>query len=124
MKKFIAIFALFMLVKPIIPVLEYIVFYDYIKNELCVNKANKALHCDGKCHLKKELAKASEGSEKQDKNSGRSFSVESNLVYFQEFGYLKFNGYLKTSLPQPLFYYTNLYTHLATGGVFHPPLLA
>lgn len=123
MKKFIAIFAFFMLVKPIIPIMEYIVFYDYIKNELCVNKDNKMLHCDGKCHLKKELAKASEGSEKQDKNSGRNFSVESNLVFFQDFDYMKFSCYLKASLPQP-FHYANLYSHLSTGGVFHPPLLA
>lgn len=113
-----------MLVKPIIPVLEYIVFYDYIKNELCVNKANKALHCDGKCHLKKELAKASEGSEKQDRNSGRNFSVESNLVFFQEFGYLKFSGTPNMFLPAPRFHYTNLYTHLTSGRIFHPPLLA
>jgi len=112
-----------MLVKPIIPVLEYIVFYDYIKNELCVNKNNKTLHCDGKCHLKKELARASEGSEKQDRNSGRIFSVESNLVFFQELGFLKFSGYLETSLPQAQFHYENLYTHLTTGGVFHPPVL-
>ena len=27
-----------MLFKPVIPVLEYIVFYDYFKNELCENK--------------------------------------------------------------------------------------
>src|SRR5690606_41102997 len=46
-KKLIVILALFMLVKPIIPVVEYVVFYDYIKNELCVNKDKPELKCNG-----------------------------------------------------------------------------
>lgn len=111
-----------MLVKPIIPLLEYVVFYDYIKNELCVNKNNKAMNCDGKCHLKKELAKASEGSEKQDKNSSRNFSVESNVVFFQDFFSLKWNLSPKKNNQNSNFYYSNLYCHALSLAVFKPPV--
>lgn len=52
--------ALLMLIKPILPVVDYIVNYDYIANQLCENKAKPELKCNGKCHLMKELAKASE----------------------------------------------------------------
>ncbi len=49
-----------MLVKPVLPVVEYMVNYDYISKVLCENKAKPKLKCNGKCHLMKELAKASE----------------------------------------------------------------
>ena len=49
-----------MLVKPSFPIIDYVVNYEYISKELCENKAKPELHCNGKCHLMKELAKASE----------------------------------------------------------------
>jgi len=102
--------------------MEYVVFYDYIKNELCVNKENKAMQCDGKCHLKKELAMASEGAEKQDKNSGRTFSVETNLVFFQDFTYLYQPIVSAFKVHKANFFYNNLYKHQPHDAVFHPPL--
>ena len=42
--------ALFMLLKPTIPFVEYAAFYDYIKNELCVNKDTPEMGCNGKCY--------------------------------------------------------------------------
>ena len=47
-----------MFLKPIFPVLDYIINYDYIANELCENKAKPELKCNGKCHLVNELAQA------------------------------------------------------------------
>lgn len=49
-----------MLLKPVFPVIDYIVNYEYISKVLCVNKAKLKLQCNGKCHLMKELAKTSE----------------------------------------------------------------
>ena len=45
--------------KPVFPLASYIVQYDYIVNELCVNRDKPDLKCNGKCHLKDQLAKAS-----------------------------------------------------------------
>ena len=55
---FILIIAIFL--KPIFPVIEYVVNYEYISKVLCENKAKPMMHCNGKCHLMKELAKAAE----------------------------------------------------------------
>lgn len=40
------------------PYLEYSLNYTYISEVLCVNKEKPELHCNGKCHLNKELKKA------------------------------------------------------------------
>jgi len=48
-----------MLVKPLWPVAEYIVNYDYIVTNLCENKNRPQLQCDGKCYLAKMFAKKS-----------------------------------------------------------------
>ncbi len=56
--------ALTMLVKPLWPVVEYIVNYDYISNVLCENKDKPELKCDGKCYLAQMLAEESGQNEK------------------------------------------------------------
>jgi hypothetical protein len=40
--------------------MDYAINYDYISKVLCINKDKPELKCNGKCHLMKELAKASE----------------------------------------------------------------
>ncbi len=42
------------MVKPMLPVLEYYANYDYIANELCINKDKPYLECNGKCYLNLE----------------------------------------------------------------------
>ena len=59
-KRILFLLALFMLIKPALPVLDYVVNYEYISKVLCVNKAKPKLQCNGKCHLMKELAKTAE----------------------------------------------------------------
>ena len=83
MKKLLVILTLLMFLKPILPVLEYVVNYDYIVNELCENKSKPELKCNGKCHLMKELAKESE-SEKPIQNDKKSSVSEFEVLFFQE----------------------------------------
>lgn len=109
-----------MLVKPVIPVFEYVVFYDYIKNELCVNKDNKAMHCDGKCHLKKELAKASNSD--SGKQKGYSFSVESSST-FCEAVFVSIDLYFPLDFPKKvLFSYNIIYKFNFSELLFRPPV--
>src|SRR6056297_976397 len=56
----ILVITLIMLVKPLWPVMEYVVNYDYIANVLCENKDKPQLQCNGKCYLAKQLAKETE----------------------------------------------------------------
>ncbi len=42
-------------IRPVLPYLDYAVHKDYISEILCINKNQPKLHCNGKCHLKKQL---------------------------------------------------------------------
>jgi len=48
---------LVVMVAPAFPVLEYLINYDYIANELCENKDKPLLSCNGKCYLEKQVKK-------------------------------------------------------------------
>ena len=53
--------SLLMLVQPLSKMLivaEYQVNKNYIATVLCINKSKPQLHCEGKCQLTKQLAKA------------------------------------------------------------------
>ncbi len=116
------ILSLFLFFKPIIPLLEYVAFYDYIKNELCINKDKPILQCNGKCFLKKELAKASESENGKDK---KHTSVETSIVFFQEikddFDFQVFFCTIK--LKTPLNYGNLSYSYLGKDSVFRPPIV-
>lgn len=111
-----------MFLKPVLPVLEYVVFYDYIKNELCENKEKPKLKCNGKCHLAKEMAKASDTPENgKDK---KQISVETNVVFFQEIHQsfvLKTFFYPKKS--KITSDYNLSYYFLSPDAVFRPPVV-
>lgn len=116
----VAVIAMLFLARPALPVLEYIINYDYIVAELCENKAKPEMHCNGKCHLKKELAKASEAEKPL---SQKKVQVsESEVLFFQDLVY--FNPRLKVSvITSNTFIYTNLYFYQDGYSCFHPPLI-
>ena len=45
------------IISPAIPVADYIINYKHISQDLCENKDKPWMHCNGKCHLKKEIKK-------------------------------------------------------------------
>lgn len=102
------------------PVVEYIINYDYIVKELCENKARPEMHCNGKCHLMKELAKA---AEQQKQESEKKNAQQQAEVLFCE-TVVNFNFSQATfpivSINEAA--YNNLYYHLNTAAVFHPPI--
>lgn len=121
MKTVTIFFSLFLLFKPLLPLLEYAAFYDYIKNELCVNKDKPELKCNGKCHLAKQLVKASGSDAGTEKN--KTVSIEFSLVYFQE---TNVNYSFLLSKKENLkieFLYNNFYKFNYMNTVFHPPLV-
>jgi hypothetical protein len=65
MKSYVVLFvASTMLLKPLWPLAEYVMNYDYIVDVLCENKDKPELQCDGKCYLAQMLAQESERNEK------------------------------------------------------------
>ena len=79
MKHLILFVAIIMLIKPLWPLAEYAVNYDYIVENLCENRDTPSLNCDGKCYLAKQLAKESEGSEKNP-FEGKRFNMEIQYI--------------------------------------------
>ncbi|ASK31584.1 hypothetical protein CEY12_16340 [Chryseobacterium sp. T16E-39] len=64
----------YMVFRPLIPIMEYAVNYDYIVETLCINKDKPELNCNGKCYLSKELAKTNDTEStplSKGKNSGQ-----------------------------------------------------
>ena len=43
------------MLKPVLPVFEYVVNQDYIAEYLCINKDKPMMDCNGKCYLAKML---------------------------------------------------------------------
>ncbi|WP_080777738.1 hypothetical protein [Chryseobacterium phocaeense] len=66
MRFFISIFIIFTIaLRPVLPLVNYAVNYDYIVKNLCENRNVPQSTCKGKCYVSKELAK----TEKQSNNS-------------------------------------------------------
>lgn len=75
--------ALTMLVKPLWPVAEYVVNYDYISTVLCENKEKPQLQCNGKCYLAKQLKKSAEQGEENPFGEQNPNSEIQHPVFFQ-----------------------------------------
>lgn len=86
MKAYVILFvALLMLVKPLWPVAEYVMNYNYIANVLCENKERPQLHCDGKCYLAKQLAKEMDRNEDNPFGEKKSNNEVLSILFFQSF---------------------------------------
>jgi hypothetical protein len=116
---FILIVVLFL--KPVFPFLDYAINYEYITKVLCENKAKPEMHCNGKCHLMKELAKASD-SEKPLSTDKKASSQLLEVLFLEE---------IQSYAISPIYFvlkqktapsYSNLYSHLNTHSIFHPPI--
>lgn len=115
------ILSLFLLSKPLLPILEYAAFYDYIKTELCINKDEPELKCNGKCHLAKQLAKVADSEKGNEKN--QSFSIEIPVVYFQETNFNYVLHLLNDENRKIESSYNKIYNFDYMNTVFHPPLV-
>ena len=115
---FIVIISLFL--KPIFPVIDYVINYEYIAKVLCENKAKPMMHCNGKCHLMKELAKAAETENPKSSDKKENTSIQ-EVLFFKEinsFSIVSFGFQPKIKINTSDL---NLYSYLDTNSVFHPP---
>lgn len=122
MKFLLFIVSITLLLKPVFPVLEYAVNYNYIVTELCENKETPALECNGKCHLAKELAKASQ-NDTSDSSEKKVVAQQYEIIFFQEIQSLHLDFSHTNFTPKVEITYANNYNHLASKATFHPPTL-
>lgn len=111
-----------MFLKPVLPVIEYVVNYEYVSKVLCINKDKPKLQCNGKCYLMKELANASE-NEKPISSDKKFFVQENEILFFQEIKALVVDQiyFCKTIYIEDN--YENLYYHAVSCSIFHPPTI-
>ncbi|RKR84150.1 hypothetical protein BDD43_4377 [Mucilaginibacter gracilis] len=92
---------------------------DYIAANLCVNRFNPGLHCNGKCYFMRKIRQAEEHQKKQ---AGRSNSLRITVSFFQEAYRVKF---LEPSLLEKhkicLTKFNYLYTSQYLDAIFRPP---
>lgn len=119
-KKIVFLLALFMLLKPVFPVIDYIVNYEYISKVLCVNKAKPKMKCNGKCHLMKELAKASENETPISSNK-KIASHELEVLFFEEIKSFKIASIYFDESHKISNNYSDLYFYLNSSSFFRPP---
>lgn len=121
MNRFIIIVVFAMFLKPIFPVVDYVVNYDYISKVLCENKEKPELKCNGKCHLMKEISKQID-SEKPIHNDKKSNITLSQILFFQEIKseeIAQIYFFNKSSIKDN---YSNFYFHSGSCSVFRPPI--
>jgi hypothetical protein len=110
----------FMLLKPAIPYLEYLVRKDFIIENFCINRNKKEMKCNGKCHLKEQVKKeASQPLDKNepvplqnDRNEGIDYLIGQELTDKPH----QFQKLLRTI-------YSLDYTFQYIPTIFHPPML-
>jgi len=120
MKNAIVIIVFLFVMKPILPVLEYVLNYDYIVKELCENKAKPEMKCNGKCHLMKELAKASENDTPVSSDKKVSHS-EYEVLFIQKLTSLEvvtLNFPIHRTINAK---YSDSYFYENSKSTFHPP---
>lgn len=57
-KIFFSFLTVLMLFSPLMPIVDYVLRYDYISEVLCENRSKPEKHCHGKCYLAKSMKKA------------------------------------------------------------------
>jgi hypothetical protein len=119
-KKIYVILIIVFVFRPFIPVVEYIVNYEYVSTVLCENIDKPELKCNGKCHLAKELTKSLEhkGPMQLDK-----ISLLSDFI--PTFFY-KPNLFVSTSLVTKKISnnnYVEHYSYLYSQALLQPPIV-
>lgn len=112
-----------MLTKPLWPVVDYIVNYDFIVNVLCENIDKPEMQCNGKCHLTKELAKEAGADDKNPLNSKNSKNEVPQYVISENIKEYTFASEIEISSTEDIGYKPNLNSSLFTSKILHPPQL-
>jgi len=116
-----AFIILVLTIRPVLPLIDYAVNYEYISEKLCENKDKPQLLCNGKCYLVKEMAKTSENTPKQSNlkiSSGFTDAFVADQIFKFDFSTEYF-----TEKDKPSPFYKSFYHFLVGSDVFHPPLI-
>lgn len=106
------------MLRPIQPIVEYVLNQDYIAEFLCINKEKPELQCNGKCHLVKEIKK------QQEEAPLTAFGI--SLEHYP-IGFVNILDVPKsisiTPKKEHVFFYKNLYNLNIKEPIFQPPIV-
>lgn len=106
-------------VRSYLPLLDYVINYDYISTQLCENRNKPELLCNGKCYLKKELTQ-----NLPTKNQQCEFKIQS-IDFFtpQENLTLEVINHENFEKKQMTFHHCKFSIQRYYKEFFHPPLV-
>lgn len=107
------------LCKPFCPLAEYALNKAYIAQTLCENKDKPELRCEGKCHLAKEITKASDAGEKENKPASLRINFDYDCAHLNPLAdranhLQSLNSLFKLAAAAP-------FTSAVMADIFHPP---
>jgi hypothetical protein len=121
LKKIVAILAfigiLFQTCSQVLIIAQYYANKDYIAKNLCENRDKPMMHCDGKCCLKKKLAKQA----KEQAPDPRNQKSEQVTTLFYSNSKIEIAHFIPASVSKGYFNYNDLRTSSFHHSVFHPP---
>ncbi|SDW43930.1 hypothetical protein SAMN05216556_105154 [Aequorivita viscosa] len=110
-----------MFAKPFWPVMDYMVNYDYIVNNLCENRDKPELNCDGKCYLSKELAKEAGADENNPLNNKNSKTEIPQVIILENISDFQLAFIPDIIAPEKVGYTSVFHTSLYVSKILHPP---
>jgi hypothetical protein len=117
LKFFISFFIIFTIaIRPVLPLINYAVNYEYIVKNLCEKKDIIDSTCKGKCFVSKELVK----TEKQNTSRIIKISVLDVFLSSEIFCFLNDNAFDNLDTENSL--YLNNHRSEYFSKIFHPPL--
>jgi len=109
---------LYLVLRPAIPVVDYVVNYDYIRTVLCINKTKPQLLCNGKCYLGKELAQTND-----TQNTSKSKNQIQNILdIYLEPNILKVPVGIISQVQNKFKQKINFYYFLFENQILKPPI--
>ncbi|AQW95937.1 hypothetical protein [Elizabethkingia anophelis] len=124
MKSFISIFIIFTIaLRPVLPLLDYALNYDYIVSRLCENRNRPQLDCNGICYLSKELVKVSDSSPKQENSKINISGFIDAFIVNETFTFKSLLTGI-THKVKPSVYYSDFYDFTSQTRIFRPPLVS
>lgn len=105
------------MLRPITPLVEYIVYEDYIAEFLCINKDKIELECNGKCYLMERL---NEQNDQKQQNLPR-IALEEYPIGFVELLSFSPEEEEKDHISKTPSFYNNNYSFIFSSSGFHPP---
>lgn len=107
------------MLRPVMPVFDYVINHDYIVEYLCINQDKPEMNCDGKCYLMQML----EEKDQQKKQNLPPIDLREYPIGFVEFLQLAVTVKLpfttKTNTN-----YSDQYRYLLSHSLFHPPIFS